>query len=135
MRQLVYTTLLLIITLLFTCDEMKICSDIKMSQNIMNMIAELYQNSAQMISGKHQKFWKIVRKTYVVEFPLNRVVRILPDCTADTFWKCSERKGCLKNSKFQNKSLQNCPFFSNATALDSRISEFSKYRLKGKRFL
>ena len=76
MRQLVYTTLLLIITLLFTCDEMKICSDIKMSQNIMNMIAELYQNSAQMISGKHQKFWKIVRKTYVVEFPLNRVVRI-----------------------------------------------------------
>ena len=36
--QLVYTSLL-IITLRFTCGEMKICSTIKMSQNIMNMIA------------------------------------------------------------------------------------------------
>ena len=38
MRQLVYTSLLLIITLRFTCDERKICSSIKGSQNIMNMI-------------------------------------------------------------------------------------------------
>ena len=37
MRQLVYTSLLLIITLRFTCVEMKICSTIKNSQNILNM--------------------------------------------------------------------------------------------------
>ena len=38
-RQLLYTTLLLIISLRFTCGERKISSIIKKSQNIMNMIA------------------------------------------------------------------------------------------------
>ena len=38
MRQLVYTSLLLIITLGFAYGERKICSTIKKSQNIMNMI-------------------------------------------------------------------------------------------------
>ena len=37
-NSLVYTSLLLIITLRFTCGESKICSTIKKSQNIMNMI-------------------------------------------------------------------------------------------------
>ena len=37
-RQLVYTSLLLIIKLRFTCSERKICSTIKKSQNIMNMV-------------------------------------------------------------------------------------------------
>ena len=41
MRQLVYTSLLLIITLRFTCGERKIFSTIKKSQNIMKMIVEL----------------------------------------------------------------------------------------------
>ena len=38
MRQLVHTILLLIITLRFTCREREICSPIKKSQNIMNLI-------------------------------------------------------------------------------------------------
>ena len=37
--QYVYTSSLLIIKLRFTCGERKICSNIKKSQNIMNMIA------------------------------------------------------------------------------------------------
>ena len=37
-KQLIYTSLLLIIVLRFTCGEKKNCSTIKMSQNIMNMI-------------------------------------------------------------------------------------------------
>ena len=41
MRQLVYTSLLLIITLRFTCGERKIFSTIRKSQNIMKMIVEL----------------------------------------------------------------------------------------------
>ena len=38
MRQLVYTSLLPIITLRFNCGELKICSSIKKAQNIMNII-------------------------------------------------------------------------------------------------
>ena len=37
-RELVYTSLLLIITLRLTCDERNTCSTIKKSQNILNMI-------------------------------------------------------------------------------------------------
>ena len=37
-RQLIYTSLLQIITFHFTCGERKICSTIKKSQNIMNLI-------------------------------------------------------------------------------------------------
>ena len=33
------------------------------------------------------------------------------------------------------ENFQNCPFFSNATALESRICDFIKYRLQGKCFL
>ena len=40
---LVYTSLLLIITLRFKCDKRKIWSTIKKSQNIMNMIAARFQ--------------------------------------------------------------------------------------------
>ena len=40
MRQLVYTSLLLIIALCFTCGERKTRSAIKKSQNIRNIIVE-----------------------------------------------------------------------------------------------
>ena len=40
MRQLVYTSLLLTIMLRFTCGEREVCSTIKNTQNIMNMIAD-----------------------------------------------------------------------------------------------
>ena len=43
-KQFVYTNLLLIIMLCFTCGEMKICLTIKKSQNIMTMIADLDNN-------------------------------------------------------------------------------------------
>ena len=39
-RQHLYASLLVIITLRFTCSERKICSTIKKSQDIMNMIVE-----------------------------------------------------------------------------------------------
>ena len=46
-----------------------------------------------------QKLWKIIRKTYVVEFPFNTVAGIQStayhrsrDCTTDIFWIYSERK-------------------------------------------
>ena len=39
-RQLIYTNLLLIIALRFTCGEREICSTIKKSQDIMNRIAD-----------------------------------------------------------------------------------------------
>ena len=38
MRQILYTSLLLKITLRFTCDVRKICSKIKKSQNIIKII-------------------------------------------------------------------------------------------------
>ena len=74
--------------------------------------------------------------TYLVEY----VIELHDDSLqsynrTDTFWKCSERKGCSKISKIQKKSLRNCPFFSNATAPQSRISDFSKYKLQEKCFL
>ena len=49
-RQLVYTSLLLIVTLCFTCGETKICSTINQSQNIMNMIVDdgYYQDGGDM---------------------------------------------------------------------------------------
>ena len=40
MRQFVYTSLLLVIMLRFTCGERKTLSTNKKSQNILNMIAE-----------------------------------------------------------------------------------------------
>ena len=41
MRQLVYTSLLLLITVRFTYGARKICSTIKKSQNIMTMIVDI----------------------------------------------------------------------------------------------
>ena len=41
MRQFVYNSLLLIITIIFTGDDKKICPTIKKSQKIMNMIVGL----------------------------------------------------------------------------------------------
>ena len=70
-----------------------------------------------------KKLWKIVRKTYVVEFFFNRVAQIQSTTIYRTtlliytFWKCSERKECSKILKLQKKTLRNCLFFSNATTL------------------
>ena len=72
----------------------------------------------------HRKLWNIVRKKYVVELHF----------ITDTFWECSERKGHSKISKIPKKSLRKCAFFSNATALQSRISDISKCRLQEKCF-
>ena len=44
-RQQVYDSLLLIIMLRFICGEREICSTIKMSQNIMNMIVDPQKSS------------------------------------------------------------------------------------------
>ena len=51
------------------------------------------------------------------------------DCTTDIFWKCSKRKRSSEISKIPKSFLQSYPFFLNTTALQSRISDFSKYRL------
>ena len=48
------------------------------------------------------------------------------------FWKCPKRKGCSKISKILKNHFQNCPFFSNVTGLQSRISNFSKNKLQEK---
>ena len=48
MKQLVYNNLLLIITLRFTCGERKICSAIKKSQNVINMIVDYTFTSARL---------------------------------------------------------------------------------------
>ena len=47
----------------------------------------------------------------------------------------SERKGCSKFSKISKKCLRNGPFCFNVTALQSKISDLSKYRLQEKCFL
>ena len=65
----------------------------------------------------------------------NIVYSLLPDCTTDTFWDCSERKECSKILKIPKKSLRKSAFSSNATALQSRISDISKCRLQEKCFL
>ena len=48
MRQLVYTSFLLIITLHLTCGAREICSTIKKSQNIMNMTELFFINAASV---------------------------------------------------------------------------------------
>ena len=53
----------------------------------------------------------------------DRVYSLLLDWITDTFWKCSEIKVCSKITKIQ-KNL-NCLSFSNPTALQSKISDFS----------
>ena len=57
-----------------------------------------------------RQIWKIIRRTYALEFPFNTVTRMqstayyqTKDCTADTFWKCLERRGSSKNSKTPKK--------------------------------
>ena len=60
MRQLLYTNLLLTITLRFTCDKREICSIIKKSQNAMNMILALAH----------------IQKTRIYESPLVRFENI-----------------------------------------------------------
>ena len=97
-----------------------------MSQNIMNMIAEHYRNSAQMISGKHQKFWKIVRKRYVVEFPLNRVVRIqsranYPIALWIHFGSAQKGKDVRKIQNFKTNLSKTVPF---SLTLQPWIPEF-----------
>ena len=52
MRQLVHTSLLLIITPRFTCGGRKIFSTIKKSQNIMNMIVVCWAGSTTLVFFK-----------------------------------------------------------------------------------
>ena len=95
-------------------------------------------NASQMISwGRSEiaalKTLENYQKTICSEIPFyhsctNTVYSLLLDCTTDTFWKCSERKGCSKILKIP-KNL-NCLSFSNAAALQPRISDFSKHRLQ-----
>ena len=60
-NSLVYVSLLPVIMLLFTCGERKICSSIKKSQNIINMIVNL-----TMSSIKTNSIEKIVIIKYIV---------------------------------------------------------------------
>ena len=87
------------------------------------MISWMFWNSSTENFGKLPK----------VVFHFNRNARIQSKlhCTKGTSWQCSEKKGC---SQIPQKSLRNCRFISNATTLQSRISDFSKYRLQGKCF-
>ena len=60
MRQLVYTGLLLIMTLRFTSEETKIYSTIKKSQNIINMIL------GKKFNNNDVKLQEIFSNPYVV---------------------------------------------------------------------
>ena len=69
----------------------------------------------------HQKLWNVYKKAYVLEFPLNKIARLQSTAyyrtrnfTADYFsWSAQ-------------KPLQNCPFFSNITNLQTRIPDLNK---------
>ena len=73
-----------------------------------------------------QTLWKIIRKTYLVEFPCKKLLQLqeysLQRTTgvkiAQQIYSGSAQKG---NVNYKN-SLRNCRFFSNATAMQSRIS-------------
>ena len=56
--KLIFTIFLLIITLCFTCDKREICSTIKKSQNIMNMIVGFSQHwLANLQTHLRSKIW------------------------------------------------------------------------------
>ena len=80
-----------------------------------------------------KKLWKIARKTYVVEFFFNRVAQIQSTTyyrttlLIDTFWKCSERKGCSKILKLQKKFLRNCLYRDNPAARNPMASFWCLY--------
>ena len=69
----------------------------------------------------HQKLWNVYKKAYVLEFPLNKIARLRSaayyrtrNFTADYFsWSAQ-------------KPLQNCPFFTNITNLQTRIPDLNK---------
>ena len=63
MIQIVYASLLLIITLCFICGEGKICSTIKKSQNIMNMIVGSFTHilAHSGIMGHNQTYSGIIQ--------------------------------------------------------------------------
>ena len=82
-----------------------------------------------------QKLWKVIRKTYVVEFPCKKLPQLQEYSLQPTIGikialqihSGSAQKGNnVLNFVNYKKSLQNCRFFSNATALQSRISEYQK---------
>ena len=71
------------------------------------------------------KLWKIDRKK-CSRVPFywsctNVVYSLLPDCTTDTFWEFSERKGVLKSRKFQKNLYESVPF---SLTLQPWIPEF-----------
>ena len=80
-----------------------------------------------------QTLWKIIRKTYLVEFPCKKLLQLQEYSLQRTtgvkialqIYSGSAQKG---NVNYKN-SLRNCRFFSNATAMQSRISKYQEKKL------
>ena len=69
-----------------------------------------------------EKNWKICRKTYVLEFPINTNSQIQSTAyyqtnnnTTDAFLKVLRKKKLFKKFKIPKKSFQNCPFLPKVT--------------------
>ena len=67
-RQLVYTSLIPIITFRFTCGERKICSTIKKSQNIMDIIVWDKKLSVEHTSVNSKRISKILKCSSFILF-------------------------------------------------------------------
>ena len=94
-----------------------------------SLLLEVHEYSLQP-TGLVARIWSTAYWTRCTN-----IVYSLPDCTTDALWECLEYKGCSKISKFPKKSLRKSAFFSNATALQSRIFDISQCRLQEKCFL
>ena len=73
-RQVIYTSLLLIITLCFTCGERKICTNIKTSQSIMSMIVSkifllLFMSSLTVLIAKNSHILAVIYFILLQNFP------------------------------------------------------------------
>ena len=69
----------------------------------------------------YQKHWKIITKTYVVEFPGKKLLQLQQYSLQPT----TGAKIALQI----HSGVQNCSFFSNATTLQSRISECQRKKI------
>ena len=78
-------------------------------------------------------FGKLSEKKYIVKFPFNRVAWTLSTAYHQSGLETnsgSAQKGndVLKFQNFKNKSLRNFPFFSNTSALQYRIFDFTLHK-------
>ena len=76
----------------------------------------------------------------LVEFSFNKIARLQPIMGLKApphilFWKCSERKGCSKNSEFLKQALQKCSVFCNVRNIVLNLPLQKKKNLKEKYFL